>query len=89
MQRSPLTIPMLDQAAIALVCTLYFYGAIGMVFALVFVAKGVQRIDEEAIGAGWGFRLLILPGCVAFWPLLLKRWVGGRHTPPEERNPHR
>ena len=79
---------MLEQAATVLVGALYFYGVIGIVFAIPFVVKGVQRIDEEAIGSGWGFRLLILPGCVAFWPLLLKRWVSGRHTPPEERNPH-
>jgi hypothetical protein len=80
---------MLEQAAIVLVRALYLYGAIGIVFALVFVVKGVQQIDEEAVGAGWGFRLLILPGCVAFWPFLLRRWVSGRRTPPEERNPHR
>jgi len=79
---------MVEQAAIVLVRALYFYSAIGIVFALVFVVKGAQQIDEEAVGAGWGFRLLILPGCAAFWPLLLKRWVSGRHTPPEERNPH-
>jgi hypothetical protein len=80
---------MLEQAAIVLVRALYLYGAIGIVFALVFVVKGVQQIDEEAVGTGWGFRLLILPGCMAFWPLLLRRWVSGRHTLPEERNPHR
>ena len=79
---------MVEQAAIVLVRALYFYSAIGIVFALVFVVKGALQIDEEAVGAGWGFRLLILPGCVAFWPLLLKRWVSGRHTPPEERNAH-
>jgi len=79
---------MVEQAAIVLVRALYFYSAIGIVFALVFVVKGAQQIDEEAVGAGWGFRLLILPGCAAFWPLLLKRWVSGRHSPPEERNPH-
>ncbi|HWS97062.1 MAG TPA: hypothetical protein VN620_11400 [Candidatus Methylomirabilis sp.] len=80
---------MLEQAATVLVGALYFYGVIGIVFAIPFVVKGVQRIDEEAIGSGWGFRLLILPGCMAFWPFLLRRWVSGRRTPPEERSPHR
>jgi hypothetical protein len=79
---------MLDLAATVLVFALYLYSAVGFVFALVFIIKGVQRIDEEAIGAGWGFRLLILPGSVAFWPMLLKRWASGQRTPPEERNPH-
>jgi hypothetical protein len=80
---------MLEQAATVLVRALYFYGVIGIVFAIPFVVKGVPRIDEEAIGTGWGFRLLILPGCMAFWPFLLRRWASGRRTPPEQRNPHR
>jgi hypothetical protein len=80
---------MLEQAATVLVHALYLYGAIGVVFAIAFVFKGVQRIDEEAIGAGWGFRLLVFPGSVAFWPMLLKRWAGGQRSAPEERNPHR
>lgn len=68
---------------------LYLYGAMGAIFATAFVLKGVKRIDPQAIGTGWGFRLLIFPGSVAFWPLLLKRWELGPHDPPEERNPHR
>ena len=80
---------MLEQVANALVHALYLYSAIGFLFAIPFVVKGVQRIDEEAVGAAWGFRVLIVPGSVAFWPMLLKRWLGGQRTPPEERNPHR
>ena len=52
------------------------------------VTAGVQRVDPEARGAGFGFRTLIFPGVVAFWPLLLRRWVGGATEPPPERNPH-
>jgi hypothetical protein len=80
---------MFEQFANTLVHALYLYSAAGFVFAVVFVLKGVQHMDEEAVGTGWGFRLLIFPGSVAFWPLLLKRWVAGRRPPPEERNPHR
>lgn len=79
---------MLEQVANVLVNALYLYGAIGFVFAIPFVVKGVQRLDEEAVGAGWGFRLLIVPGSMAFWPWLLKRWLSGQRTPPEERNAH-
>src|SRR5919108_572568 len=42
-----------------------------------------------AIGSSLGFRILIFPGSVAFWPLLLRRWTGRKSEPPEERNPHR
>ena len=64
------------------------YLAAGVVFALVFVTLGVQRTDPAAHGGTWGFRLLILPGSAALWPLLLARWVRGG-GPPEERNAHR
>jgi hypothetical protein len=46
----------------------------GAIFAVAFAARGVERIDSAAAGAGLGFRALIFPGAVAFWPLLLKRW---------------
>ena len=64
------------------------YLAIGAVFAPAFALFGVGRIDPDARGATWGFRVLILPGTAALWPLLLRRWWRGRH-PPEERNAHR
>lgn len=62
--------------------------AAGLAFALAFVTVGVQRVDPAARGAPWGFRLLILPGAVALWPLLLVRWLRAG-PPPEERNAHR
>jgi hypothetical protein len=67
---------------------LELYALIGVVFGLAFVSLGVQRIDSGGKGSGFGFRLLILPGSVAFWPLLLRRWIGGQHEPVEEANPH-
>ena len=51
------------------------YLAIGFLFAVPFVLKGVSRIDEAAHGATWGFRIIIIPGTVVFWPFLLKRWI--------------
>ena len=80
---------MLERFAILLVHALYVYAAMGLLFALAFVTRGVARIDSQAAGSSWGFRILILPGSAAFWPLLLKRWVFGPRTVPEERNPHR
>lgn len=58
----------------AFLLVLSVYAACGFLFALAFVAFGVDRIDESANHASLGFRLLILPGCIAFWPLLLSRW---------------
>ncbi len=61
----------------------------GLLFGIVFVVRGVERVDPAAQGAGWGFRLLILPGVAAFWPLLAHRWLRGIATPPLEHNAHR
>lgn len=80
---------MAEQIAILLVDFLYLYGAIGAVFAIAFIVTGVNRIDPQAVGSGWGFRLLLIPGATALWPLLLRRWALGPRHPPQERNPHR
>ena len=80
---------MYERVSSLLVVGLYVYGLLGAVFAIAFVAKGVKRIDSQADGSSLGFRLLIFPGSIAFWPLLLRRWIAGKGDPPEERNPHR
>ena len=54
------------------------YAAVGLAFAVAFVIRGVQRVDPAAKGAPLGFRLLILPGSAALWPLLLRRWLRER-----------
>jgi len=60
----------------------------GLAFAPPFVIRGVGRIDPAARGASWGFRLIVVPGVVALWPLLARRWLAGA-PPPHERNAHR
>jgi len=80
---------MYEAIAILFVSALYAYTTLGVAFALAFVTVGVKRIDSQAIGSSVGFRVLIFPGSVAFWPLLLRRWVSGKEEPPDERNPHR
>ncbi len=65
------------------------YAAAGALFAVLFVSKGVGRIDPAARGARLGFRLLILPASIALWPILLRRWLSGVEEPPAERNAHR
>ena len=65
------------------------YLACGVVFAIPFVLVGVKKIDPHAAHGSWGFRILIFPGTVALWPLLMRRWLSGVHEPPEECNAHR
>ncbi|MEM1206172.1 MAG: hypothetical protein AAGN66_23275 [Acidobacteriota bacterium] len=65
------------------------YAAVGAVFAVAFAIRGAGRVDPVARGGTWGFRLLILPGAAALWPLLLRRWLKGDGEPPVECNAHR
>jgi hypothetical protein len=65
------------------------YLACGLVFAIPFAFVGVKKIDLHAAHGSWGFRLLVIPGTMAFWPLLLRRWFTGIKMPPEECNAHR
>jgi hypothetical protein len=75
--------------AAALLILFGIYLACGLVFAIPFAFIGVRRIDSHASHGSWGFRLLIIPGTMAFWPMLLQRWASGAHAPPEEHNAHR
>lgn len=64
------------------------YVLVGAAFALIFLPRGVTRLDPRVAAAPKTLRLLILPGVVALWPLFAWRWIAGRHEPLEE-NPHR
>ena len=63
------------------------YLAIGLAFAIPFAFMGVGRIDPVARDGTVGFRLLILPGAAALWPLLAWRLITGRTAPSVEQNP--
>jgi hypothetical protein len=58
-----------------LVYGLAAYAVAGFMFAVWFVIAGIGRIDTAARDARVGFRLIVLPGVVALWPLLLKRSI--------------
>jgi hypothetical protein len=80
---------MFEIVAKAFVYALEAYAGLGLLFAVPFVWRGVHRLDSEAQGSGVSFRLLIVPGVAAFWPMFLSRWVRGKAEPPVEKNPHR
>ncbi len=64
-------------AAEVFIAILAVYGLAGLLFAIVFVTIGIQRFDPVAEHAPVSFRLMVLPGVAALWPLLL--W--GRPSP--------
>ena len=64
------------------------YALAGVGFALMFLTRGVTRLDPRVAGAPKTLRLLILPGVVALWPVFAWRWITGAPEPIED-NPHR
>ena len=64
------------------------YALAGLIFALVFLPRAALRVDPHLDGAPWTVRLVILPGVIALWPVLARRWVTGASA-PIERTPHR
>ena len=64
------------------------YLAIGILFAVWFVAFGVTKLDDSAKETSVGFRLIIFFGAAAFWILLAWRLLKGEKR-PMEKNAHR
>ena len=65
----------MESIAIIFVYLLYIYFGIGLVFMVFFLAKGIEKIDASVKGSSFRFRLLMVPGIVAFWPILLQKWL--------------
>lgn len=59
----------------ALAFALRLYAAVGALFAVAFAWRGAGALDPAARAGSWGFRLLILPGSAALWPVLLVLWA--------------
>lgn len=63
------------EAIVSILLTiLAIYLLIGLIFALIMLMRGVSKLDPGAAGSGWGFKLIIIPGAMAFWPLLWRNW---------------
>ena len=58
-----------------LVDALAVYGLAGAIFAAAFVMAGIHQVDPVAKHAPVSFRLIVIPGAAALWPLLLVRWI--------------
>ncbi len=53
------------------------YLAAGAAVGVAFVLGGVTRVQPAPVTAG--ARILLLPGSIIFWPLIVVRWIkGGR-----------
>jgi len=71
-----------------LLAALGIYLLLGFLFGIAFAFRGVKKIAPAAAEAGLGFKLLTIPGCTIFWPLLINRWAK-QQKPPTEKGAHR
>lgn len=62
-----------EPLAQALIAVLALHALVGLGFAARLLPRRIDELDPSARGASLGFRLLILPGVVALWPLLWRR----------------
>ena len=51
------------------------YVLVGLLVGIAFVLRGVGRVDGAAAGSPFVFRLVILPGSVGLWPVVLLKWL--------------
>jgi len=68
----------MDTIAMILFGALVVYLAVGLLTAIAFVASGVTRVQPAPVTIG--ARILLIPGAVALWPLIMSRWLARRRA---------
>ena len=58
------------------------YLGIGAIFAIAFVSRWAGRVDPRAAHGTLGFRVLIVPGVTALWPMFAVRLMRGANEVP-------
>jgi hypothetical protein len=58
------------------------YAAAGLIFAALFLPRGIVRVDPLVGHSPWRVRILLAPGIVALWPMMAVRW---RRAAAEDR----
>ena len=74
---------MSEAAANMIVLGLGVYFGLGLLVGLIFIFGGAGRIDPAAKGKGlpWRVRLLILPGVIGLWPVMLTKLFMQKEPP--------
>ncbi len=68
---------MIETIVSILLITAGVYLLIGIIFYFPFIRKGVHTFDDGVKAAPLFMKILIFPGTVALWPILLKKWRKG------------
>lgn len=64
----------MEQFISTILLIVLIYILIGIVFSIIFIWKGLHKVDHGVEGSGKLFKVLIFPGLVAFWPLFANKW---------------
>jgi len=51
------------------------YVLIGLLFAIYFFLKGARQLDGLIADSSWKVRLLLVPGAIGLWPILLRKLI--------------
>ncbi|MFK7771647.1 MAG: hypothetical protein AB8F94_05885 [Saprospiraceae bacterium] len=51
------------------------YLALGIIFSIAFLWKGIAKVDDGAKETGLVFKMLLFPGLVVFWVYFLRKWL--------------
>ena len=70
----------MEQLVSIFLTLLGLYLLFGLLFSLIFLWRGLQKVDEATSEAGFWFKLLIFPGMCALWPVFLKKWIQASRT---------
>ncbi|MEO0466038.1 MAG: hypothetical protein AAF216_05810 [Pseudomonadota bacterium] len=69
------------EAANLLVSFIGAYFVVGLIVALMFAFGGAKKIDPGAAGMPFQARLIILPGIIGIWPLMLHKFFNQSEPP--------
>jgi hypothetical protein len=65
------------------------YCALGVIVAAALHVRGLRAIDPGVAGASVLFRILVTPGLVALWPVMLAKWRRARRGEAVAGDPER
>jgi hypothetical protein len=69
----------MDTIAAILFGALVLYVAAGLMVAIAFAVSGVTQVQAAPVTIG--ARILLVPGALMLWPIVLTRWLKVRRTP--------
>ena len=58
-----------------LLSAMALYLLLGLVFSIYFYLRGAEKIDAGTTGTPWHFKVIIFPGVVLFWSVLLIKLI--------------